>query len=60
MANEVKIEQEQFEQLTNLFENLEGYTDQMASYLASINEKIDDLTNAVKAVESAVENLPQG
>jgi hypothetical protein len=58
MANEVKIEEGQFEQLTNLLEEVGGYTDTVASYLSRINEKMDDLVAAVKAVEAAVESLP--
>jgi hypothetical protein len=60
MADEVKIEQEQFERLTNLLEDVGGYTDQVANILERINEKMDGLIDAVKAVENAVEALPQG
>jgi hypothetical protein len=59
MADEVKIDKEQFEELTSLLEDLGGYTDQVANYLSSINGKIDELTAAVKAAERAVEALPQ-
>lgn len=59
MADEVKIEQEQFDQLVRLLEDVGGYSDQVASYLSVvINEKLDDLIHAVKAVETAVEALP--
>jgi len=58
MADEVKIEKEQFEQLTNLLEDVGGNTDAVASYVSSLTEKIDDLIAAVKAVEAAVESLP--
>jgi hypothetical protein len=58
MADEMKIEEGQFEQLTNLLEEVGGYTDQVANILSRINEKMDDLVAAVKAVENAVEALP--
>jgi hypothetical protein len=58
MADEVKIEEGQFEQLTNLLEEVGGYTDQVANILSRISEKMDDLVAAVKAAENAVEALP--
>jgi hypothetical protein len=54
MADEVKIEEGQFEQLTNLLEEVGGYTDQVANIRSRINEKMDDLIDAVKKVEDAV------
>ncbi len=56
VAVEVKIDQQQFAQLTNLLEDVWRNTDAVASYLSSLSEKIDELIGAVKAVEAAVES----
>jgi hypothetical protein len=58
MANEVKIDQEQFEQLTDLLETVAGRLDEVASYLERINLSTSGIIDAVKAVENAVEGLP--
>ena len=55
MANEMKIDQEQFEQLTDLLETVGGRLDEVASYLERISHYTAQTIDAVKAVENAVE-----
>jgi hypothetical protein len=60
MANEVKIDQEQFEQLVDWLEGVAGRPDEVGEPPITHQRELDDLISAVKAVEAAVEALPQG
>jgi hypothetical protein len=54
MANEMKIDQEQFEQLTDWLEGLRDAIESVVSHQSQTNERLDELIKAVNGVESAV------